>query len=563
MNFLDKLSKRFKPLLEDEAEQKFTESSDWKDPWSKGYDRQYAEDCLYHTVGPLTDNPRWDNKPWSSSSEPPAGFAPGGPAPKWDQTEVTIAMAGDPSKKRGSSRSKEYGNMGGAPIWRLANKIHAMYGKKVDIDDLYNNGLLGLAKLMQPGYDQSRSAFIPFAMTRLKYDIMHGTGRTQAEVDANKVVTDLLEMNIVPGDMSDADRIEEIATGIGEKYRQESSHDKSRDNPYGKFSPQIYKITMDLASAIRTEDDDMVQDVKRRLQELNDEIDSHVGILSASTGLGQAITTKDRATSVGIRSIDQPASGQDETAKMAQNIKDTGVAAPDESLINREVITYVLKKSLQDNIADIVGKVPKLQRVVQRVVQTRKANETDVAQAFKPVTMTGYRYLLRQLGKEMSQGYYGEGVLRSALSVPREAKGWCTAGEDPEIDKAPDNTMWESEWRRDRRPLTSRQIAEEMAREVVDLQNRGIATARASKLKMVDGAPFVMSPQSVDMTIRPIQLKLAMLAALYEVSDVDYFEEQKLDSTDRTILAEACLVLEQHLERMHNKGVISEMFRRR
>ena len=56
------------------------DNASWKDPYSPNYDRQYAEDVLYHTIGPLTDSPRYTES-WSGSATPPPGYQPGGPAP--------------------------------------------------------------------------------------------------------------------------------------------------------------------------------------------------------------------------------------------------------------------------------------------------------------------------------------------------------------------------------------------------------------------------------------------------------------------------------------------------
>ena len=98
-----------------------------------------------------------------------------------------------------------------------------------------------------------------------------------------------------------------------------------------------------------------------------------------------------------------------------------------------------------------------------------------------------------------------------------------------------------------------------MGREVVELVEIGIPTARQANLKLVDGKPTVMSQQSIDMTVRPIRARLALLAALYEQSDADYFEEHKLDRVDRQILAEACSFVYNHLCVMHNRDLIIEM----
>jgi len=94
MSLLNRLERRLYTISEDN-------NPSWKSPHTPHFDRQYAEDCLFHTVGPLTDNPRWVNGNWTSPGYnikgPPPEFEPGGPAPQWTPEEIVYAMAGDPS----------------------------------------------------------------------------------------------------------------------------------------------------------------------------------------------------------------------------------------------------------------------------------------------------------------------------------------------------------------------------------------------------------------------------------------------------------------------------------
>jgi len=53
MNIVERINRRL-PIFEQA-------DASWKNPNLPDYDRQYAEDCLHHTIGPLTDNPRWDD----------------------------------------------------------------------------------------------------------------------------------------------------------------------------------------------------------------------------------------------------------------------------------------------------------------------------------------------------------------------------------------------------------------------------------------------------------------------------------------------------------------------
>jgi hypothetical protein len=568
MDIFKRLTSRLRPIFEaDETTAAFTAPADWKDPESAGYDRQYAEDCLYHTVGPLTDNPTWDTASWSSSSEPPEGYEQGGPAPRWSTHELTIAMSGDPgalegsASRRGGPRSPAYGRTGGAPVFRIAKQLARAYGRASDenlIQDLYANGNMGLTRLLQPGYDKSQGPFIKFAMPRLTGYMKHGIGRTKAEERALRQAKKLADVSPTLGDEKEADSYDSLAEKIVGKYRNQSLHDVNSDNFYGPHSPTMYQILRDLAQAIKQDDADMVEDVKRRVNDLIEELESDVSVLGASTGIGQAITTKDRVSSVGISSIDQP-KGDDDAGQMAKQIKDTSATNVGSLMADKDTVKFVLELSLKENIADSIKGSPTLQRVVARVASREGFSPADIEKAMSPITGTGYRYILRQMGP-LANPYIGENVLRSSIDVPREKRGWWQRGEDPEIDRKPDGSLWQSEWRRNgREALSAREIADEMGREVVELVEIGIPTARQANLKLVDGKPTVMSQQSIDMTVRPIRARLALLAALYEQSDADYFEEHRLDRVDRQILAEACSFVYNHLCVMHNRDLIIEM----
>ena len=184
---LERLNSKFQTILENEVD------LSWKDPHSNGYDRQYAEDALFHTIGPLTDNPRWVGQrkdaegntlpTWSSPSEPVPGFAPDGPAPRWTEEEIVYAFAGDPSLlfqgRKGDPTSPEYGNKGGSPLFRTALRVAKKYSRATDrqfITDLYSNGSVTLMNMMKPGYDESRKPFISFVIKNIQSAMIHGVG---------------------------------------------------------------------------------------------------------------------------------------------------------------------------------------------------------------------------------------------------------------------------------------------------------------------------------------------------------------------------------------------------
>jgi hypothetical protein len=180
---LAKLNRRFASIKEEEEHS-------WKDPYSPDYDRQWAEDALYHTIGPLTNTPIWNSSKWTSTSkdgEPVPGFDPGQPAPQWTPDEVIFAMAGDPDMLfRGQDHpaSPLYGNKGGAPLWRWALRIARIYNRGRDknfIQDAYQNGSIALVRMMQPGFDEGRSPFISYVQRYIISAMENGPSQSEQE----------------------------------------------------------------------------------------------------------------------------------------------------------------------------------------------------------------------------------------------------------------------------------------------------------------------------------------------------------------------------------------------
>jgi hypothetical protein len=572
MDFLSRLTARLNIINEENAVAAPATNASWKDPSSPDYDRQYAEDCLYHTIGPLTNSPRWAPGKWTSKSQPPEGWEPNGPAPRWTEDELTVAMAGDPNimwtgkKQSGNPRSPYYGHQGGSPVLRSAIRVAKQYNKLRDPDfilDLYQNGLLALSKLMQPGYDASYKPFISFAKRHIEGAMAHGTGSTLEANKGGTVLRGILEMKIdFDNDATREpviEKLKEIIAGIGGVYRQKASHDKNPENPYGQFSSKIYDLVTKLIDAVGAGDAEYGQQLLETAEQLLEQVEDEGNlVLGASTGVGQAISTGDRETSVGIVSADTPASATSDTT-IGQTLP--GAESNIENLFaDKSAMAWILEHACKRDLSNEIKNVKKLEDVVSKVANTEKMSEKDVAKALRPFTANMWRYCIRCVGK-LANPYYGEGQLRSALKIPRDAAGWWKAGEDPEIDQASDGTPWESEWRKGGREVMEMpEIAREMGREVNSLSAAGIATARAGRVETDSaGNPVVLSTQAVNMTVRPAIYKLYLLAALHELSDTDYFEESKLDAADRLVIAESAKYLARTLQEACNRGVIAEM----
>lgn len=295
------LNKRIKLIVENVA----TSSEMVKDIYSRSYDRQEAEDLLYHTIGPLTDKPRWVNKEWAGTGAPPEDYAPGGPAPRWSPEEVIYAVAGNPSKLfRGGSDAPGYGRMGGAPLYRTAMKIARKFKKDKDksfIEDLYSNGLVPLTRMMKPGFDEGRSPFISYIMRTIEGAIENGPG---ASSEAQAVTSDdraTQQLGLAAAiKVTDPNVIRQAANKVKGKYQTERSHDKHPDNPFGSYSSQYYQTMTAYADALESGDENKIDSARSRLVQLKNDIDDvNQTIRGASSGLGQAISNKDRGAVTG------------------------------------------------------------------------------------------------------------------------------------------------------------------------------------------------------------------------------------------------------------------------
>lgn len=516
----------------------------YKDPRNPDYDRQWAEDALFHTVGPLMDNPRWINK-WSSPSEPVPGFVPGGPAPRWTPEEIIFAFAGDPNllfKGSGNPRSPEYGNKGGSPLYRTAKRVARVYKRDNDrsfISDLYSNGFIPLVQATKPGYDEGRSPFISWIIRNVQSAMEHGVGgenRTSRAADFDSKETGLRGIRSILAE-KDPEAIRQAASAVKGDYQNKRSHDKHADNPFGPFSMAYYQTAMGYADALESGDEEAIERSRNRIAQLVDEIDdysTHIG--GASTGLGQAISTPDRKTSIGVASIDAPSSSDNEAGMAGNIVGDTD----EEGKFDPETIKYVLNIALNHDIGAILKTSPRYQAMAQEM-------GSDSIGGI--MTVNELRYVIRTLGP-LGSNYPGRGQMRKNVEIPRDSRGWWSPNEDPEIEPLRGGDgKWNSIWTRNGfQSVGPTAITEEMTEEVMEFQKLGIPTARTVKAK-AKGKTEAVSKVAVANTIKAATVKLKIIAHIHR-DQLGLEDRNKLlsagvlseglDVFDSKLIAEAC-----------------------
>jgi len=542
--FLNRLTSRINLVLEN------LDVAGYKNPRSPDYDRQYAEDTLYNTIGPLTDAPRW-NPTWKGDSPPPPDFTPGGPAPKWTEEEVIIAMAGDPKYLMKSGYNDHplapsHGRMGGAPVFRLAKRVAKQYARGSDksfIEDMYGNGLIELQRLMQPGYDEGRSAFIPFVIKNIEGVMKHGVGGTKQSIQAAGGDSKDSGVSGIKSVLAatDPEQVRKYANQVKGQFQTTRSHAKNPDNPFGAHSPAFYRISMQYADALETGNPDRIEAARSQFTQLLSDIEeSQTHIPGASTGMGQAISTPDRKSSIGISSMD--VQNDDESGgSMAGNIAAQEQAQ--EMYIDPEAVYFILDVALNHDIG--------------KTLANTQYRDAGIAAGSKDGKMGGkltaneLRYVIRTLGA-VASNYPGKGTPRSNTKVPRDSLGWWMPGEDPEIEPLPSGGgFWNSIWTRMHNPaMGPTEIAAEMTDEVREFMERGIPTAREIKTKATKAE--AVTKVSVDNTRKSALVKFKVIKDLHRsqlaldesvkkalrADGITMFEN--LDAIDRKLVGLVC-----------------------
>lgn len=523
MKFESILSQKLAVILEDQEDIK---------PFGGNYDRQYAEDILHHTIGPLTDTPRWVNKPWNSPNPEPEDYQPGGEAYSWTPEDIIYAFAGNPSKLfQGGSDSPNHGRMGGAPMFRAARKVARKFGKDKDRDfiaDLYANGFVPLTKMMKPGFDEGRSPFISYVIRSVVGAMESGPGAEQSSLDvtagsrAGQSDADTKRANRMKGKMGlqaalelenpTPDQIRQAASAVQGKYQSERSFDKVPENPFEQYSADYYQTMMMYADALETGDEDRIEAAQNQIRQLIEKIqDANPQIRGAASGMGQAISNKDRKTSVGIASMDNRKDDE------ASSLGDTMVGDDGEdSWLQPESVNYVLDIALNYDLGSLLSKDSKWSSMAAEL--GAKGGKLG-----GKMTVNEFRYLIRSLGP-IGSSYPGQGQMRSNTSIPRDAKGWWSPGEDPEIEPIPikEGAVWNSIWKRGGyAAMQPTAIANEMTQEVDEFNKLKIPTGRkvAEKIDSKTGqvkTREAVSKVAISNTVKAARIKLQIIADIHK-----------------------------------------------
>lgn len=497
---LHKIYKKLNMLLESVSTESIIE------PSNPDYDRQYAEDVLYHTAKPLTGEAVWFNKKWDSVYPQPEGFAPGAPAPSWTPEQVVFAMAGDPNLLWSSGpRSPGHGRMGGSPLFRTAKRVAREFGRPNDrelIADLYSNGFVPLVRKMKPGFDAGKTPIMGYMKDDIESAMRNGIGGSvvgQTFVSEQNTRSDILGLKAVLK-VTDPAIIRANAEKIAPEFRDEPRFDKHPGNPFLQHSPIYYYLLTRYAEALEGGDEAEIQGAKDAISEVIDTAnDRMTPIRGAGTGIGQAVSSLDRKTAVGVVSADATAPGEE-----GGGLKDTLTAEDDsDGAVNSEVVNRVLEIALFYDVGKIIGKKSKYQSLGAEI-----GAKGDVG---GPFTANEFRYIIRSLGP-IASNYPGRDVLRKAINIPREAKGWWQAGEDPEIDQMSSGALWSSKWRRDGyQALQPQAIADEMNAEIADLAQHGIQSARVLKTNS-KGKDEAVGRVAINLTLKKAMFKMKVIA---------------------------------------------------
>ncbi|MHA2428462.1 MAG: hypothetical protein ACXADB_10600 [Candidatus Hermodarchaeia archaeon] len=529
----DRINKRLRAIKE--AGEMLSSDSSWKDPNSPDYDRQKAEDALFHTLGPLTDNPKWVDGPWTSPGEPVAGFAPSGPAPQWTMDEIVIAFAGDPNLLfKGTTdhpHSPHYGNKGGAPLYRAARRIARTYARGTDrsfIMDLYGLGFIPLVQRMQSGEDQSRKNIISWLKRHVESAMINGVGgeeRTNRAAGGDSAETGLRGVQSLVNE-TDPEAVRMAANEVKGKYQTTRSHDKNPDNPFGPFSSQYHQVAMMYADALESGDEERIEGARNQLAQIKDAVEDYsINIRGAATGLGSAISTKDRVkknaegeieTPINIQSMDVSSPTGDDARTMAGHIVGDDTRS-DDPVADPELVNYILDIAINYDLGKLL-----------------KGTRYEALGLGGRLNPNEFRYVIRGLGP-LGTNYPGRDNLRQNVDIPRESRGWWQAGEDPEIEPIPSGGKWTSIWLRNGGPYEApSQIAAEMTEEVREFNKLGIATARTIKKKKKRGKEYEEAVSNA--AVIPAQKKaLAKLQAIREIhaDQMGLDERTKFESAKR------------------------------
>jgi hypothetical protein len=404
--------------------------------------------------------------------------------------------------------------MGGAPMFRAARKVARKFGKDKDRDfiaDLYANGFVPLTKMMKPGFDEGRSPFISYVIRSVVGAMEAGPGAEQSSLDVTADDRAKGKLGLRAAVKStDPEQIRQAAEVVQGKYQTERSFDKDPDNPYGQYSSAYYQAMTAYADALESGDEDRIEAQQSQMNQLVQTIqDANSQIRGAASGMGQAITNKDRKTSIGIASMDNRKNDE------ASSLGDTMVGDDgQDSSLDPESINYVLDIALKHDLGALLSKDSKWSAMAAEL--GAKGGKLGGR-----MTVNELRYVIRSLGP-LGSNYPGEGQMRANTNIPRDAKGWWAPGEDPEIEPMQNGGQWNSIWKRSGYAgMQPTAIANEMTQEVDEFTKLGIPTARQVKEKKDAKTGQVkvrevVSKVAISNTVKAARIKLQIVADIHK-----------------------------------------------
>jgi hypothetical protein len=364
--------------------------------------------------------------------------------------------------------------------------------------------------------------------------------------------------------LKDPDKVMDAISIIGPKYRSERSTDRDPGNIFAPYSADYYKIGVEYAEALRSGDEAAMKKSLENMDALRERVERVASFApGASTGMGQAISTSDRKSSVGVVSADAQ-SGDDAKSTIGASLQGRSSVNTMEA---KEPLQKVLDFGLRSDIKAVFKSLPP--KMAANLLASFEEAGIDVDEIGGRFTANEYRYVLRGLGSLLYDDYPGINVVRANLNVPRDTipagnnPRWWVPGEDPEIEpymKDGSKAKWTSIWRRTGMSnMGPTEIAAEMASEVEELESLGIKTVR--KLKVSKDAKGVvkkeaLSKVSVSNQYQNALSKVKAIARVFKTEVSDSVEESALrsavgfDGADRLIISEAAEFLVRTLDRV-------------
>lgn len=412
------------------------ESNDsWKTPGSKGYDQSKAADALAAISQPLAwmQDPTREPffvKDWVS----PSGkvYRRGDKAPRWTENEVAAALLPE-FKKWASRQQSKFSGYADTPTARSSKS-----------EEAHGNMALELVRIMRANIDQGRdtaNGYLGFIKARVMGAGAHGVGETLEDRAARGILGKLVTFK----KESQADAAFAIANSVGPEFRTNDptkKHEKSKRNPYGKWSSQIAEVAEEIGNALKTGQD--VTPFLSKAEDLHSQIQEDPSTYGPGTSIGQinvphmggheGAAKKEREQLLKMKMSSVDAAKENEEGKTTKNeLADRNFRTYLDK-INPEIVYNVLKmareyaipeqgQNEQVPIKSFMAKLQKTPNFLKRYPN------------LVPLSNLEYRYLLRILSDRLPKKRSKSGE----LGVNYPGKGF--PGEDPELVDADNKTF--------------------------------------------------------------------------------------------------------------------------